>query len=205
MQRGCRVLLFGRSSKLLHTLRDRKPADDFSDLPGRGYSSTPSPSVHPQTSDFFIATVLFVLASSPISWTGPNSFSILGYSLGGGIAVNFASCFPDLISSVILLAPSGLIRPYHFSWQNKFLYSSPFLPSCVIERLVYWKLSNSSTPDQEQLDGVIENELPFTEQGGDETAPRWRFDIPKASVSLFSCSIHGTCFHDERKARNLKA
>ncbi|KAL8884983.1 MAG: hypothetical protein Q9215_007084 [Flavoplaca cf. flavocitrina] len=150
------------------------------DLPGRGYSSTPSPSINPQTSDFFVATILFVLASSPISWTGTNRFSILGYSLGGGIALNFASCFPDLISSVILLAPSGLIRPYHFGWQSRLLYSSRLLPDWVIEPLVYWKLSNSSRPDEERSGSAIEDDFSLTEQGGDEIVSRSRFDVPMA-------------------------
>ncbi|KAL8851144.1 MAG: hypothetical protein Q9221_003947 [Calogaya cf. arnoldii] len=147
------------------------------DLPGRGYSSTPSPAFQPQSSDFFIAIILFVLASSSRSWTGPNSFSILGYSLGGGIAVNFAACFPNLISSVILLAPSGLIRPYHFGWQSKYLYSSTLLPDWLVERIVHSKLSNSSRPGQGQYCTAIEDELPLAEQGDDELASRPAFDI----------------------------
>lgn len=179
-------------------------ADAYADLPGRGYSSTPSPSVHPQTSGFFTATILFVLASSPISWTGPNRFSILGYSLGGGIAVNFASSFPDLIFSVILLAPSGLIRPYHFGWQSRYLYSSRLLPGWVIELLVYWKLSNSSRPDQERSDTRIEDEFSLTEKGGGEIACRSRFDIPMALVRSFSYSVHGTCCAIERRRKSSR-
>ena len=179
-------------------------ADGYSDLPGRGYSSTPSPSIHPQTSDFFIATILFVLASSRISWTGPKRFSILGYSLGGGIAVNFASCFPNLISSVVLLAPSGLIRPYHFGWQSGFLYSSKLLPDWVIEWLVYWRLSNSSRPDQGRSDSAFEDEFPLTERGEDEIVCRSRFDVPMALVRSFSYSVHGACCATERRRNSSR-
>ncbi|CAO1596354.1 hypothetical protein XANCAGTX0491_000205 [Xanthoria calcicola] len=136
--------------------------------------------MHSQSSEFFIATIFFVLASSSLSWTGPNSFSILGYSLGGGIAVNFASCFPSLISSVILLAPSGLIRPYHFGWRSRLLHSSRLLPDWAVEQLVYWKLSSSSGQDQRQSGTAIEDELPLVEQCGDEPARGPKFDIPMA-------------------------
>ena len=179
-------------------------ADGYVDLPGRGYSSTPTPSVHPQTSEFFIATILFVLASSRISWTGPKRFSILGYSLGGGIAVSFASCFPDRVSSVILLAPSGLIRPYHFSWHSRLLYSSRLLPDWVTEPLVYWKLSNSSRPDQERSDSAFEDDFSLTEQGGDEIVSRSRFDVPMALVCSFSYFIHGTCCATERRRNSSR-
>lgn len=179
-------------------------SDRHPDLPGRGYSSTPSPTVHSQTSEFFIATILFVLASSSLSWTGPNSFSILGYSLGGGIAVNFASCFPSLISSVILLAPSGFIRSYHFGWQSKFLYSSSLLPDWAVEQLVNWKLSNNSRPDRGQSGTAFEDELPLTEQCGDELACGPKFDIPMALVRQFSCSNHATCSAVRPSRKSLK-
>lgn len=175
--------MFGAS-----TFSDRRP-----DLPGRGYSSTPSPTMHSQSSEFFIATIFFVLASSSLSWTGPNSFSILGYSLGGGIAVNFASCFPSLISSVILLAPSGLIRPYHFGWRSRLLHSSRLLPDWAVEQLVYWKLSSSSGQDQRQSGTAIEDELPLVEQCGDEPARGPKFDIPMALVRQFSFFYYSTC------------
>ena len=156
----------------------------YPDLPGRGYSSTPSPTVHPQTSDFFIATILFVLASSSLSWTGSDTFSILGYSLGGGIAANFAACFSSLVSSVILLAPSGLIRSYHFGWQSRLLYFSGLLPEWAVERIVYWKLSNSSNLDHRQSDTAIVDEIPLAEEGGNDFESTPRFDIPMALVRV---------------------
>ena len=96
--------------------------------------------------------------------------------------MNFASCFPSLISSVILLAPSGLIRPYHFGWQSKLLHSARLLPDWAVEQLVYWKLSSSSGQDQRQSGTVIEDELPLTEQCEDEPARGSKFDIPMALV-----------------------
>jgi pimeloyl-ACP methyl ester carboxylesterase len=77
---------------------------------------------------------MLAITSSPISWT-PEGFSIIGYSLGGGIAADFAAYFPDLIQGLALLAPAGLIRPYHFGWQSKILYND-FLPTSVLEYLI---------------------------------------------------------------------
>jgi pimeloyl-ACP methyl ester carboxylesterase len=52
---------------------------------------------------------LFAASSSPLPWC-TKSFSIIGFSLGGGITMDFAATFPHLIRSVALLAPAGLIR-----------------------------------------------------------------------------------------------
>lgn len=82
------------------------------------------------------------MASSPLSWTGASSgqFSLIGYSLGGGIVTAFASYFPYLISSLILLAPSGLLRESHIGWQNKVLNAKGWLPEDIISILVKGRL-----------------------------------------------------------------
>lgn len=40
-------------------------------------------------------------------WT---SFTVAGYSFGGGVAVAFAAVFPRLVADLVLLAPSGILR-----------------------------------------------------------------------------------------------
>lgn len=105
--RGCRVMLF--------------------DLPGHGYSSTPVPTPH--STRLYTTSILLAITSSPIPWTGNDTqFSLIGYSLGGGIVVNFTSYFPSLVSSLVLLAPGGLVRPDHFTLTNKFLYNTGLIP-----------------------------------------------------------------------------
>lgn len=102
---------------------------------GRGYSD--SPGDIPQDARLFSTQIMLALSSSPISWTGNGSkFHLLGYSLGGGIAAAFASYFPQLLSSVILLAPAGLIRDNHISFQSRVLYESSVIPENVLAYLV---------------------------------------------------------------------
>lgn len=86
------------------------------DLWGRGYSDAPSDLPH----DFrlYCTQIFLALASSDIPWTGNDSggFAVIGYSLGGGIAVEFARFFPQLVSSLILMAPGGLLHalPWYY-------------------------------------------------------------------------------------------
>ncbi|KAL6243872.1 hypothetical protein RBB50_009306 [Rhinocladiella similis] len=117
---GCRVMLF--------------------DLFGRGYSDTASDIRHDIR--LFTTQILLVLASSPLSWTGKESgkFSLIGYSLGGGIATTFASYFADLIDSLILFAPAGLLRPHHISRQSRIIYSEGVIPETILQRIVKERL-----------------------------------------------------------------
>ena len=117
-EKGCRVLLF--------------------DLPGRGYSDTPADLDHDIR--LFTSVILIVLASSPLGWIGPDGFSVIGYSLGGGIAAAFTAYFPHLITSLILIAPSGLIRPHHISRSSRLLYAKTTLFEPILLRIVRRRL-----------------------------------------------------------------
>ncbi|KAJ5090915.1 hypothetical protein N7532_009599 [Penicillium argentinense] len=116
VDRGCRVMLF--------------------DLFGRGYSDCPADL--PQDDRLFASQILLALSSSPIAWTGKESgkFCLAGYSLGGGIAAAFASYFPQLLSSLVLLAPAGLVRDSQISFQSRLLYSRGLMPESVLGYLV---------------------------------------------------------------------
>ncbi|KAI2629790.1 alpha/beta-hydrolase [Hypoxylon sp. NC1633] len=111
-QNGCRVLLF--------------------DLFGRGFSDAPGDV--PYDTRLFVTQILLVLASSPLPWTGDNGLSVIGYSLGGGIAANFAASFPRMVESLILLAPAGLIRAENFGRVSRLIFTSGIIP----ERLLAW-------------------------------------------------------------------
>lgn len=115
-------------------------ADWLVDSFGRGYSD--SPSDLPQDERLFTTQILLALASSPLSWTGAGSgrFSLIGYSLGGGIAAAFASHFPELLSSLVLLAPAGLLRDSHISLQTRLLYSQNLIPESVLVSLASMRL-----------------------------------------------------------------
>jgi pimeloyl-ACP methyl ester carboxylesterase len=114
------------------------------DLFGRGFSDDPSDLPH--DARLYSAQILLAVASSPLPWTGTNGFAIIGYSLGGGISASFTSSFPNLISSLILIAPSGLLRESHIAWQSKILYSTEgILPESLIQSLVRQRLDSGST------------------------------------------------------------
>ncbi|OQU96099.1 hypothetical protein CLAIMM_02231 [Cladophialophora immunda] len=130
---GCRVMLF--------------------DLFGRGYSDNPADLAHDIR--LFTTQILLVLASSPLSWTGKDSgkFSLIGYSLGGGIATTFASYFPNLIDSLILFAPAGILRPYHISRTSHIIYSEGLIPESLLQSLVRKRLRRPmATPLKKPVD-----------------------------------------------------
>lgn len=118
--RGCRVMLF--------------------DLFGRGYSD--SPADLPHDNRLFTTQIMLALTSSPISWTGTESgkFCLVGYSLGGGISAAFASYFPHLLSSLVLLAPAGMMHDSHVSSQAQLLYSGGIIPENILEYFVKKRL-----------------------------------------------------------------
>ncbi|OCL07687.1 alpha/beta-hydrolase [Glonium stellatum] len=121
VDKGCRVMLF--------------------DLFGRGYSSAPSPTgpnAIQYDSRLYATQILLAITSSPLHWS---SFSLIGYSLGGGLAADFTSYFPRLVSSLILLAPSGLLRPTHITRTSRLLYSPTTpLPTRLLTHLVAARL-----------------------------------------------------------------
>lgn len=149
-QKGYRVMLF--------------------DLFGRGYSDAPVDLS--QDLRLFTSQILCVLASSPLSWTGSSSdgFSLIGYSLGGAIGVGFTAYFPHLISSLILIAPAGVIRQKHISQTSKILYSTNSLfPEPLLQRLVKRRLRTPLAPPQKPAAPNPDQDPDKTEQK--ETEP----------------------------------
>lgn len=123
---GCRVLLF--------------------DLYGRGYSDTPDPKVWRQDAGLFCSQIMFVLSSSvEVKWLGGGEkFTVLGYSLGGGIGMVFTETFPNLVEGLILVAPSGLLRAKHFSRVSRLVYSG-WLPPSLVEWYVGRRLRGGAS------------------------------------------------------------
>ena len=135
--KGCRVILF--------------------DTPGRGYSSTPVPTPH--SARLYTTSILLALTSSPISWTGNDtSFSLIGYSLGGGISVNFTSYFPALVNSLVLLAPAGLVRGNRITLLNKFLYNTGLINEATLEGIMKRKLARGDPPTKADRQSIPERE-----------------------------------------------
>ncbi|TLD07418.1 hypothetical protein PgNI_10723 [Pyricularia grisea] len=120
------------------------------DLFGRGYSDAPSDL--PYDMRLYTTQILLVLASSHLPWTGDEGFHLVGYSLGGGISVPFATYFPHMVRSLILVAGGGLIRESHVGWRGKLLYSSGWFPEGLLQRLVKSRLTPQAhgTTDEQQ-------------------------------------------------------
>ncbi|CAK7205663.1 hypothetical protein SEUCBS139899_008442, partial [Sporothrix eucalyptigena] len=107
---GCRVMLF--------------------DLFGRGFSDGVGDLPH--DARLYCSQMLCALASSPLAWTGDSAFDLLGYSMGGGVAVHFATSFPNMIRSLVLLAPAGLIRPQRFGVAARLVFTSGIVPERLL-------------------------------------------------------------------------
>ncbi|KAL2148213.1 hypothetical protein VTH82DRAFT_4981 [Thermothelomyces myriococcoides] len=110
------------------------------DLFGRGYSDAPADL--PYDLRLYTTQILLALASSPLAWTGTGGgggggFHLVGYSLGGGLAVPFARYFAGLLKSVVVIAGGGLIRSEHVGWRSRVLYSEA-TARWVPDRLVRW-------------------------------------------------------------------
>ena len=123
VEKGCRVILF--------------------DLFGRGYSDAPDPTLYRQDIGLWTSQILLVLSSSKLAWIGTDRFTMVGYSMGGGISAAFTSYFPELVQSLVLIAPGGLLRQSRISRSSKLLYGN-LLPDFVVKYFVSRRLRGSS-------------------------------------------------------------
>lgn len=118
-QRGCRVMLY--------------------DLFGRGFSDGVGDLPHDER--LYISQILLVLASSPLAWTGPDArLKVVGYSLGGGIAVHLSNALPHLVESLVLLAPAGLISAEKFGVVTNIVFKSGLVPEKLLAVLTKRRL-----------------------------------------------------------------
>lgn len=70
-----------------------------------------------------------------------------------------------MVSSLVLIAPSGLQRPSHISWTSKFLYSKGWFPESWLEFLVRRRLRGSNQVEKPTAsDEPVAAEIP-KEQG----------------------------------------
>ena len=169
----------------------------------------------------FTSQILLVLATSPLSWTGSSSgrFSIVGYSLGGGIATAFTSHFPNLVSSLVTIAPSGLLRPHHIGRSSRLIYSEGIVPESVLNFFVRRRLKTPLYPtkpkpekEKPSIIDTVDAEIPNHESSASaplskshpditiEGAVSWQVDHHDGFVPAFMSSIrHGpiTEQHDD--------
>jgi pimeloyl-ACP methyl ester carboxylesterase len=147
-----------------------------------------------------VSQILSVLASSPISWTGTKEgFHLIGYSLGGGIAASFTSYFPSLVASLVLIAPSGLLRERHIAWQSTLLYQTEgILPESLVRWLVRRRLDSPTPADGEEGDlkpeSVLKAEIPAASSAPTisrklDGAVQWQLENHPGFIDGFISSI----------------
>lgn len=147
--------------------------------------------------------VFFAIASSPLSWTGLSSggFSMIGFSMGGSIAMSFANRFPYLVNSIILLAPGGLIKTLPEGYTSALFRYRSYIPSRLLRNLVAKilgaSLSSTPPPSETAKPVSVDNlDLPALWQ--------WQFDHHKGFIhSFIDTTQHGPITHqheDWRKA-----
>ncbi|KAK8032806.1 hypothetical protein PG991_002204 [Apiospora marii] len=125
-ERGYRVMLF--------------------DYFGRGYSDAPADVKY--GSPLYVAQILLVLASSRVAW---DRFHLVGYSLGGCLAVAFARYCPRRVASLTLVAAAGLIRPHHVDWKGWLLYQLGLLPEALVKWIVRRRIRPSTTSSRNDV------------------------------------------------------
>ncbi|KAI1122506.1 alpha/beta-hydrolase [Nemania abortiva] len=124
------------------------------DLFGRGYSDAPSDLTY--DSRLYVTQLLLVLASSQVPWTASSGFHLVGYSLGGGLAVAFTRYFPHLVRSLCLIAPGGLIRRHHVGWRSWLYYNSGLLPEFLVAPLVRRRIRPATRPQPAQSASALD-------------------------------------------------
>lgn len=130
---------------------------------GRGWSDGPDPGEVDHDERLYASQILMAVASSEVSWTGGagraggggggGGFHIVGYSFGGGLAVNFASWFPHLVRSVTAVAPGGLVSRRDHSWRTRLLYSRGLLPERLLQHFVRRRFEPVFMTDEEGIPG----------------------------------------------------
>lgn len=219
-ERDCRVLVpgewreWGKREKMVTTFSLPNGWLVFVfllDLWGRGYSDTPTGLPHDDR--LFSSQILIALASSPLSWTGASAggFSIIGFSLGGGITMSFAAHFPYLIRSIILLAPSGIIRSLPSGYGSIFLRYSNIVPSSYLRRLVgnilgaklgmesqFCSESKESPVHEAESQLSADSALGVKQSINVSSIMQWQFDNHRGFLHSFvNTSQHGPVWHQQ--------
>ena len=173
---------------IAHGLADKGCRVMMLDLPGRGYSDTPVPTPHSKR--LYTTTILLALASSTLSWTGNGeAFSLIGYSLGGGIVASFTSYFPSLVTSLVLLAPAGLVRESHITLMSRILYNTGIISEPTLERLITQRVRRGEPPiraspkEKPSVETALQGETPKETEEDIPGLPTLSRIRPKATMS----------------------
>ncbi|KAI0183748.1 putative alpha/beta hydrolase [Xylaria flabelliformis] len=169
------------------------------DLFGRGYSDAPNDVKY--DARLYTTQVLLVLSSSPLAWTGASAFHIVGYSLGGSIAVAFGAYHAHMLRSMTLVCPGGLIRKSLMSRRSQFLYSSGLIPEWVRIRHIRSSLEPrngapcADVPEESHHADIDFDDVPITADQprvrvGDVV--KWQLEANPGFVSAYLSTIRSS-------------
>lgn len=131
--------------------------------------------------------------------------------MGGGITMSFASHFPSLINSLILLAPAGILRRMPDDYKAQYFRYSSLVPASYLRTLVgkimgvdMKKTPHSETKAKAAVLEEADLHTPRTPKNSDTqtidvpAAVQWQFDNHQGFVYSFIDSIaHGPLMHQQ--------
>ena len=175
--------------------------DPLQDLWGRGYSDTPKNVVFDVR--LYTTELLYAVTSSTLSWTTGEGFSIVGFSLGGGIAVDFAGTFPNFINSIVAICPVGVLRRLPEGYNDPVLQKPETAPTPtyihdLAGRILGIELENPGMlkySDSKPFDNDSKPEPALSEEGWEPPEIsmadilQWQWDYHKGLVHAFSNTV----------------
>ena len=159
--KGCRVMLF--------------------DLWGRGYTDAPLGVKHNPA--LYAKQIDYAMTSSQLEWR--DGFSLIGFSLGGGIAMHYAATHPELLESVVLLGPAGIVRRLPAEYTN-WVFKFPFLERTHYVRRAVAKCVGATTP-------MVQGSEMTKSEGAGNTADRQKPDM--AAIVQWQWDSHEGFLH----------
>jgi len=155
------------------------------DLFGRGYSDAPIDVNYDER--LFSTQILYALYSSSLEW---DRFSVVGYSLGGGIAVAFAAHFAHRIESLVLFAPAGLLEVSGLGYLTK-LARGGWVPKAIET----WMLGRLlvARESAHQYDAPTEGGLDYS------SVMKWQAAEHKGFINAFASSFRYGPIYDRQE------
>ena len=160
--------------------------------------------------------IFFAATSSFLPWL--DGFSIVAFSLGGGIAMSFAAHFPCSVNSLVLLAPVGILRRLPNDYVSYLVRYSKYMPYALLEehvRKMQGVGTSKTTADRtasdpstaKSYDSMKAADIMFKERFDTSAIVEWQFRNHKGFVHSFTDTINnGPIMHqhsDWQKVCNI--
>jgi pimeloyl-ACP methyl ester carboxylesterase len=118
--------------------------------------------------------LLFAASSSALNWCS-ETFSVVGFSLGGSITMDFAASFPHLVRSVALIAPAGMLRSLPREYQEL-------------------KTAAAEGRSEEELRPLVKEALGVADGNGEgevgfQRLVRWQFESHEGHARSFASTL----------------